>query len=110
MRDVASSGNDVIASMEEKGRASIFVRSGPSSWTRQEGIETRIHAALAFVIANVEGCKMKGEARSSGHAQQMYPKATFMSGGGDKAARPFTSNGQLSSVVEGQRGEEVGLE
>lgn len=92
VRDVAASGTDIIASMEEKGRASIFHRSGPSSWTRQEAIDSQIHAGLAFVLANVEGCRMKGEARG-GSAHQYYPMGTFMSGGADKAARPFTANG-----------------
>ena len=78
--------------MEEKGRASIFLRSGPSSWTRQEHIDSRVHAGMAFVLENVEGCRMKGEARGQ-QTHQYYPVGTFMSGGADKAARPFTANG-----------------
>ena len=107
VRDVSSSGPDTIVSIEEKGRAGIFIRVGPSDWHRQESSdpqEQRIHNALAFVIANVEGCKMKGEARASGHGQQYYPKGTFMTGGGDKAARPFTAHGTSFNALTDHNG------
>ena len=64
-----------------------------TEWVRMDKVDPRAHASLAFVLTNVEGCAMRGEARSSGTAQTHYPRGTFMSGGGDKAARPWTANG-----------------
>lgn len=104
VRDVACSGSNLIATLEEKGRVAVFERVSvgggaslgeepPMEWIRSDRVEARAHNSLAFVVENVEGCAMKGEARSSGTAQTHYPRGTFMSGGADKAARPWTANG-----------------
>ena len=111
VRDSACSGTNLIATLEEKGRVAVFERvalpdSGASvgeepamEWARKDGVETRAHQSLAFVLANVEGCAMRGEARSSGTSQTHYPRGTFMSGGGDKAARPWTANGSSFATL-----------
>jgi hypothetical protein len=105
VRDVSSCGANLIATLEEKGRVAVFERvistSGASvgsepamEWVRSDRVDPRAHASLAFVLENVEGCAMHGESRgASGTAQTHYPRGTFMSGGGDKAARPWTANG-----------------
>jgi len=121
VRDVSSAGKDCIATLEEKGRVAVFERvaaagsSGGASlgeepameWLRSGRVEARVHASLAFVLENVEGCCMRGESRaasSSVAARTHYPRGTFMSGGGDKAARPWTANGSSFSALQGHTG------
>ena len=101
VRDVAICDSTLLATCEERGKMRIFTaRPAPSSspsltaptarlqWSESPVFPSPVHLSLAFVVECVRD-------RSSPSSPSPYPPATFISGGGDHTARPFTSNGSL---------------
>ena len=116
VRDVAVADDALLATLEEKGKAHIFTLtpppsngatavSSPSQWIEQHVLPHNIHLSMAFVLELVRPRSASTASSSSAHSLSApqpshYPALTFMSGGGDKAARPFTANGSILDPLE----------
>ena len=110
VRDVAICDASLIASCEERGKMHIFTLTTPTSgppssslsltappptpphWTELPVFSSPVHLSLTFVL---ECIRDRSSPHSTPSTSSPYPPATFMSGGGDNSARPFTSNGSL---------------
>ena len=107
VRDVAIADDTLIATLEEKGKAHIFTLTSPPGstapplWTEQHVLPHNIHLSMSFVLELVRPRSSSSSLSSSSAASSShYPALTFMSGGGDKAARPFTANGSILDPLE----------
>ena len=108
VRDVAIADDTLIATLEEKGKAHIFTLAtppaSPPQWTEQHVLPHNIHLSMAFVLELVRprssATASASAASLTASASSHYPALTFMSGGGDKAARPFTANGSILDPLE----------
>ena len=104
VRDVAIADDAVIVTLEEKGKAHIFTLtatadgSSPPQWTEQQVLSHNIHLSMAFVLELIRPRSSSSASLTS--SSSPYPALTFMSGGGDKAARPFTANGSILDPLE----------
>ena len=105
VRDIAIADNSLIATLEEKGKAHFFAITEPTAssagqppqWTEQHVLAHNIHLSMAFVL---ELIRPRTTSSSITTPSSHYPALTFMSGGGDKAARPFTANGSVLDPLE----------
>ena len=110
VRDVAIADDSVLATLEEKGKAHIFNLAAPAAqssgqsppqWAEQHVLSHNVHLSMAFVLELIRPRSTSSSSLySPASAASHYPALTFMSGGGDKAARPFTANGSLLDPLE----------
>ena len=120
VRDVAICDTSLIASCEERGKMHIFALTQPPHsssissslsltsppptpprWTEVPAFTSVVHLSLTFVLECIRNRSSSPPFPPSSTSSvptptpPPYPPATFMSGGGDNTARPFTSNGSL---------------